>query len=484
MGVDLAAVERVVDEAAPRVPGLAVAVVGTDGEPALFLRGAADVAKKRPIDEATVFRIGSISKTYTAMAFMRLVERGLVGVDDAVGPVLGDVLSGTWASEVTYRHLLTHTAGLGEVRHLPDLWGCVLSLGVCPGRSAPSLEEYYARGVRQCRRPGEWTYANHGFGLLGLAIERLTGEGFAAHLRRLMSGLGLEHADYERTPHLSAHLARGYRGTAPRWSETPDYDIAVAPAGSILSDVADQARYAQALLRGVPGVLSPEGWAEMTRPQLRPLAKLPGMGLGFMTRDVAGIETIEHGGGWVGFVSMMIAAPAEGVAVVAFSNHQSPVPGRVADEALRAALGKPSGDDEYARHSGRIARHFPDYVGVYGPAGGGVNANFRHLGEGWETEIVRHGDGLALRRAWGEFRRPARLAATEVEDVFAVRTRKGLAHIGFVRDGQGRVTGLVDGRQSLRRLGRPGARTLGLVGVSVAAGMAARAILRRRQARG
>lgn len=484
MGVDLAAVERVVDEAAPRVPGLAVAVVGAEGDPALFLRGAADVAKKRPIDEATVFRIGSISKTYTAMAFMRLVERGLVGLDDVVGPVLGDVLAGEWASEITYRHLLTHTAGLGELRHLPDLWGCVLSLGVRPGDSAPSLEEYYARGVRQCRRPGEWTYANHGFGLLGLAIERLTGEEFSTHLHGLMSDLGLEHAAYERTPYLSAHLARGYRGKARRWTGLPDYDIAVAPAGSILSDVADQARYAQALLRGVPGVLSPEGWAEMTRPQLRPPAKLPGMGLGFMTRDVAGIATIEHGGGWVGFVSMVAVAPAEGVAVAAFSNHQSLVPAKVADEALRAALGKPSGDDEYARHSGRIARDFPDYVGIYGPAGTSLNVNFRHLSEGWETEIVRHGDGLALRRAWGEFRRPARLAATEVEDVFAVRTRRGLAHIGFVRDRQGRVTGLVDDRQILRRLGRPGMRTLGLVGASVAAGVAAQGILRRQRARG
>lgn len=479
MAVDLAAVERVVDEAAPRVPGLAVGVVCSEGEPALFLRGFADVATKRPVTQTTVFRIGSISKTYTALAFMRLVERNLVGLDDPVEPLLGDVLAGRWTSEITYRQLLTHTAGLGEMRHLSDLCGNLLSLGMRAGQPAPRLEDYYSGGVRQCRRPGEWAYANHGFGLLGLAIERLTGESFAEHLRGLIRQLGLEHTDYEHTPHAAAHLARGYRGQAGRWVRSADSDVAIAPAGSILSDVADQARYAQMLLRGAPGVLSPASWEEMIRPQWRPHPALAGMGIGFMTGSHAGVETIEHAGGWVGFVSMMIVAPAEKVAVVAFANHQSELPVKVASEALRAALGKPSGDDEFARHSGRIARGFPDYVGVYGAPPGGLNANLRYLGSGWETQIIRHGDGLALRRMWGEFKRPARLAATDVEDVFVLKTRSGLASIGFLRDGRGAVTALVGERQVLRRRGRPGVRTLGALGAGVAAGLAARRMLRR-----
>lgn len=481
MVLDLAAAERVIDGAASQVPGLAVGIVSADRDPVFFCRGMADVRSGRPVSTDTVFKIGSISKTYTALAFARLVERGLVNLDDPVEPLLGDVLIGEWVAQITYEHLLTHTAGLGDLRRLSDLWGVVLSLGVVPGKAVPPLEDYYAVGVEQPRHPSRWCYANHGFGLLGLAIERLTGEPFELHIRELFYDLGLRRADFARTPDSSAGLAVGYRGRPGSWKALPDFDVAIPSAGSIFSDVTDQARYVQALLHYGLGAVRPDTFADMIRPRFQLDDALPGMGLGFMTQRIADIETIQHGGGWVGFTSMMIAAPDEGVGVIAFSNSGSLTPVWVADEALRATLGRPSGADEYARHSGRTAPQFSDFVGVYSPDRAAANVNLRELGAGWEIEVVRHRDGLAVRRLWGELRRPIPIVATATRDVFGLQTRAGLTYLRFGRDDTGQINDLNLGFSTLNKRRRPSLRWWSSAAMLATGAATAGVLLRRRR---
>jgi CubicO group peptidase (beta-lactamase class C family) len=131
--------------------GLAVGVV-RDGSPEWLLgHGVADVQSREPITEDTAFRIGSITKTFTAIAVMQLWEQGLVHLDTPASDYLRSFrLIPAKASfrPATVRHLLTHTAGIGYWRRLSDLLRPGVGSGDRAGRSgAPPLADYYRKGV-------------------------------------------------------------------------------------------------------------------------------------------------------------------------------------------------------------------------------------------------------------------------------------------------------------------------------------------------
>ena len=137
--------------------------------------GFADIASNAPITEDTVFRIGSITKLFTAIAVMQLQEEGLVDLDAPANEYLRAyrlVPSQASFRPATLRHLLTHTAGIPEVRHVLDLLhpeagpfeGRPPVLSVEFGRPLPSLATYYRGGLRIVSQPGTtFAYSNHGF---------------------------------------------------------------------------------------------------------------------------------------------------------------------------------------------------------------------------------------------------------------------------------------------------------------------------------
>ena len=197
------------------VAGLAVGVV-RDGELAWFHgHGVADVESGRPVDEDTVFRIGSITKTMTAVAVMQLVERGVLDLDAPAA----DYLRGyslrpakpTFAP-VTVRHLLTHTAGVRAVRGPADLLRPTLGWGTRPGHAAPPLAEYYRGGLRVDVEPGtRFAYSNHGFATLGQIVEDVSGVPFDRYLReRVFGPLGMGDSDLVRSERVRPRLATGH----------------------------------------------------------------------------------------------------------------------------------------------------------------------------------------------------------------------------------------------------------------------------------
>jgi CubicO group peptidase (beta-lactamase class C family) len=163
-------------------PGVGVGIV--DGSGTVYAKGfgLADVERERPVTRETVFRIGSITKTTTAIGLMRLWERGEFRLDDPIN----DYLRGyriehpdPAAPPVTFRHMLTHTSGIGELRKVTDLFRPIIGLGAKPDGPAPSTEEYYAGGLRPRVYPGtKWAYANHAFNVLGQLIADISGEQF------------------------------------------------------------------------------------------------------------------------------------------------------------------------------------------------------------------------------------------------------------------------------------------------------------------
>jgi CubicO group peptidase (beta-lactamase class C family) len=256
--------------------GLAAGVVRGGSLQWFVGHGVADAGSKEPVTHDTVFRIGSLTKTFTAIAIMQLWERGLVDLDAPASDYLRSfhlVPAKTSFRPATVRHLLTHTAGVGYWRRLPDL----LQPGVgsadrAPRSGAPPLAEYYRNGLPVEVEPGtKWVYSNHGFAALGQIVEDVTGQPLDGYLREYVFGpLGMEHTDVTRSGRIRPRLATGYVLRPGGLKPVADREVPTPGSGGMYSTPADMARYVAALLRGGAGehgpVLQPATLAAMFQP--------------------------------------------------------------------------------------------------------------------------------------------------------------------------------------------------------------------------
>ena len=329
--VDDLGMKAKIGEALNRWPtaGLAVGVVH-DGSLAWFHgHGVSDVASNTPVTEDTVFRIASITKTFTAIAVMQLWERGLVDLDVPANDYLRGyslVPAEAGFRPATLRHLLTHTAGVRAVRTPWDLLRREMGWGVPVGRPVPSLAEYYRGSLRVDAEPGtKWAYSNHGFATLGQIVEDVSGLPLERYLREHVFGpLGMERSDLVRSERVRPRSATGYTLHSGGLKAVADREMVTAGASSILSTMSDMARYVSALLGGGANehgsVLKPETLALMFEPHYQPDPRIPGLGLGFFRGEVGGHRTVGHDGIWTGFRSDMVLAPDEGIGVLVFAN--------------------------------------------------------------------------------------------------------------------------------------------------------------------
>jgi CubicO group peptidase (beta-lactamase class C family) len=345
--------------------GLAVAVVRDGGLAWFYGHGVTDITAGPPVTEDTVFRIDSVTKTFTAIAVMQLCEQGLAELDAPASEYLrGYRLIPARASfrPVTLRHLLTHTAGVRAVRTAADLVRPALGWGTRAGRPVPPLAEYYRGGLHIDIEPGtHWAYSNNGFATLGQIVEDVSGQPFARYLReRIFGPLGMENSDLVRSERVRPQLATGYMLGRRGLRAVTDREIVQAGGGSIYASTADMARYAAALLgggAGAPGagahgagahgtVLRPETLADMFAPHYQPDPRIPGMGLGFFRAEAGGHRIVSHDGIWHGFHAAMMLAPDDGVGVLAFANTGpfSPLSAAApaASSVLRGLLGLPA----------------------------------------------------------------------------------------------------------------------------------------------
>lgn len=319
-----------------RSVGLAIGVARGRGSLESFLEhGFEDIDSEMPITEDTVFRIGSITKTFTSIAIMQLWEQGLVDLDAPANDYLRAFrlipAELDWRP-ATLRHLLTHTAGIPDVLRVVDLlhptWGPFFARPPVPsvafGESLPSLAEYYRNDIRLVTEPGSaFAYSNHGFATLGQIVEDVTGEPLDRYFRKsVFEELGMSHTDLIRSERVRAHLATGYvlgrRGPRP----TPDRDWLGKAGGGIYSSSRDLLSYAEALLgtNHNGSILEPQTLALMFERHYSPDPRLVAMGLGFFRHDVGGHRIVGHDGLLPGFNSSLLVAPDDGVAVFGLTN--------------------------------------------------------------------------------------------------------------------------------------------------------------------
>ena len=336
IGIDLSSR---VDEILCRRPsvGLAVAVVRNGRIEEFEGRGFANLQTRRPISEDTVFRIGSITKTITALAVLQLWEQGSVDLDAPASEYLRSyrlLMAEPEFRPPTLRHLLTHTAGIPDARRFVDLldigagpWDARVPVRSVPfGQPLPSLATEYAPGLEVVAQPGSaFAYSNHGFATLGQVVEDVTGMPLDRYLReRIFLPLGMDSTDLTRTHSLAARLAEGYVLTSAGPRTVDDRDWLGSGAGGAYSTVRDLSRYAAALARGGANdhgfVVRPETQATMFERHYQTDPALPAMGLGFFVTDVDRRRVVAHDGILPGFNSHLSLVPESGIGLIALTN--------------------------------------------------------------------------------------------------------------------------------------------------------------------
>ena len=319
-------------------------------------------------DAGTVFRIASMTKSFTAAAVLALRDDGALRLDDPVGRLVPELRGmrqvSADAPDITVRHLLTMTAGFPT----DDPWGDRQQ-----GLPLAEFATLLRRGVRQAWAPGTvFEYSNLGYALLGQVVAAAAGASYQdAVASRLLGPLSLDRTGYELADFDPAGLARGYQRGAAGWAElVPDGNGAFAPMGGVFSCVRDLARWVTGLAAGFPAGAEADGGPhplrrasrrEMQLPQVAippyPALPLPGgAGLGsqfsygfglFIEEHPAWGRLVFHGGGYPGFGSHMRWHPASGLAVVVLANSTyaaaHPLAGQLLDALLRAAPAAPAG---------------------------------------------------------------------------------------------------------------------------------------------
>jgi CubicO group peptidase (beta-lactamase class C family) len=456
------------------VAGLAVGVVRGGSLVWFHGHGLADIESGTPVDQDTVFRIGSITKTLTAIAVMQLSEQGLVDLDAPASDYLRAyrlIPAKPGFRPATLRHLLTHTAGVRAVRNPVDLLRPALGWGTRAGRPAPPLAEYYRAGLHIDVEPGtKWAYSGHGFATLGQIVEDVSGIPLTRYLReRVFGPLGMEHSDLVRSGRVRPRLATGYQLRSGGLKAVTDREIVAAAGGSVYSTTSDMARYTAALLGGGANqhgsVLRPGTLATMFQPHYQPDPRIPGMGLGFFRGKAGGHRTVGHDGIWHGFHSVMVLAPGEGIGVVAFTNTGpfSPIAATapVSSAVLRSLLSLP--DDTVRTHIPEQPWAWRELCGWYS-LGPGVltDPQPRMLGPG--AEVAVHRGQLIIRGLIPvpALRRGLRLHL-DSDDPYAFRINlpgfgSGTTPVVFSHQPGGKVTALHLGVQPLSFHKRPDVR--------------------------
>lgn len=277
--------------------------------------GLADVDTGRPVAPGMRHRVGSISKTFTAVALLQQVERGKVRLDAPIGAYVPDLVPGERGQDVTVRMLLNHTSGIGDY-----ILGAFPSLAE---NSTASLDEERFRSIAPeelvrlglaapaTGRPGErWSYSNTNYVISGLILEKVTGQDAGTYItRNVIDRAGLRDTTYPRSPYIKGPHARMYEsfyGLIDPPRDYSVYDMSWAnTAGAIVSTTDDLNRFYRTLLGG--GLIGRAALDEM-------LTTVPAggidYGLGIYAQDLPGCGRFwGHDGAVFGAGTIALSSP-------------------------------------------------------------------------------------------------------------------------------------------------------------------------------
>lgn len=334
------------------VPGIAYGIV-IDGELAhVGVSGLRDVGARVPVDTSTVFRIASMTKSFTAAAILQLRDAGKLSLDDAVERYIPELATLRYPTsdspKITVRHLLSHSEGFPE----DNPWGDQ-QLSATDDEMAQMMRA----GIPFSTAPGTaYEYSNFGFAILGRIVARVSGMPYARYVReRVLLPLGMTVTTLEAAAVPPSRLAHGYRRQDGAWLEEAQLpDGAFGAMGGMLTSAADLGRWVGFLLDAWPARDGNEG-PVLSRASRREMQQVWRYNGAFAGKDAAGAVvlsaggygyglgvrqtcrfrlSVSHTGGLPGFGSLMRWLPEYGVGIVAMGNLTYTGWGNVAEQAL------------------------------------------------------------------------------------------------------------------------------------------------------
>jgi D-alanyl-D-alanine carboxypeptidase len=294
--------------------------------------GLADLATGAPAQATTRFRIGSLTKAFTAMAILQLVDAGRLTLTDRLCQFVAGCPP-AWHA-ITLAELLTHTSGIPDYTSLPG-YAARSGEHLTPNQ----LIALVARRPLMFTPGSRWSYSNTGYYLLGLVIERVSGISYAQFLtRHIFAPLQMHHTGYDvNHPAPPAHAVGYVNGSRP--ARYIDMSVPFA-AGALYSTTSDLARWDTALLTGRPALLRRSTLQQMFSPAASISLGHPdagAYGYGWFI-DLRGAE-YDHDGLINGFATYNSIFPRRRIAIIVLSNLQSSDV-RTIDDHLAALLGQ------------------------------------------------------------------------------------------------------------------------------------------------
>ena len=314
--------------------------------------GSADLEWNIPNSPTTKFRLGSITKQFTAASILLLQERGKLSIDDPISKYMPDAPA-AW-SKITIYNVLTHTSGIPSFTGFPDY------------RTTEWKDTTPTELVARFRdkpldfEPGtKFTYSNSGYVLLGYLIEKVSGQTYADFLQQnIFSPLGMKDTGIDSNAAILPQRAQGYRRSR-QVIEHDGYISMTIPfsAGALYSTTGDLLKWEQGLFGGK--VLKPESLARMTTPFKNDY------GFGLFIRTVNGHKVFTHNGGIEGFNTSLNYYPDDKVTVIVLGNLTGGAPDQVAGYIGKVALGQTVTLTSERKEIMLPAANLPDYAGTY-----------------------------------------------------------------------------------------------------------------------
>jgi len=298
--------------------------------------GMANMEWNIPNTPDTRFRLGSITKQFTATATLQLVEQGKIKLDGKITDYLPDYRKDT-GDKVTIHHLLTHTSGIPSYTGQPGFFENV-------SRNPYKVDEFvkkYASGNLEFEPGSKFSYNNSGYFLLGAIIERVTGKPYEQVLKEnIFDPLGMKNSGYDRHATIIPKRASGYSKTPDGYINAVYLDMSIPyAAGSLYSTVEDLYLWDQALY--ADKVLSAQSKALMYKPFLENYAYGWAVTNASFKQNDQPVQVITHDGGINGFTTTIIRFPKEKNLIVMLDNTGSGYLNRLSDSIARILYNQP-----------------------------------------------------------------------------------------------------------------------------------------------
>ena len=334
-----------------------VSVIVTQNNETVFRKsyGLANLEWELPLQPDHIFRLGSITKQFTAVAILKLFERGQLDLQEDIKTFLPNYP--THGYHISVEHLLTHTSGIKSYTNLPE-W---LALFRTDFKVEEMIEKF-------CYHPMEFSpgskfnYNNSSYFLLGAIIEKVSGQTYAQYIEEnIFKPLGMKNSCYDMTDRIIPRRVAGYKLT-PDGFRNADYLSMSQPyaAGSLASNVDDLAIWDAALY--TEKLLKQETLQMAWKPYTLSSGETTRYGYGWAIADFEGTRVIKHSGGIHGFINDAIRLPDEKIYAAVLSNRGIPFPDILTYQLASIAAGKPHQEPQSVNiPSSKLEKH----KGVY-----------------------------------------------------------------------------------------------------------------------